>query len=83
MSVFHEIDVETNESYVPTDEEAAEMLEFFRDDHDQEVFEEWMSDLPDSDYVAMRVAIDTIRRVTKTAWKKLPIPVLAGWIDVN
>jgi hypothetical protein len=83
-SVYHDepFDVEPD-FYIPTDAEAAEMLEIYRDDHDQEVFDEWLINLPDRDLVEMRRAIDTIRRILRSASNPLPIPVLCGWIDLD
>jgi hypothetical protein len=102
-TLYHEMPTEVeSEIYIPTDEEAAEMLEMYaidydacrpeddviggiepNDDPEQDEFDEWLVNLPDRDLATMRRAIDDIRRILRSSSLPLPVPVLAGWIDLD
>lgn len=74
--------------YVPTEAECVEMMETYRLDYQDDVslqdeFDEWLINLSDRDLTTMRRAIDDIRRILKSSHMSLPVPVLAGWIDLD
>lgn len=69
--------------YEPTAEEQAEAARMYRQGWDRATFESWIETLPDRDLVDMVRAIDTIRRIMKTAHEPLPMPLLASWIDLD
>ena len=70
--------------YEPTDQDRREASQLFGELEDpQDTFDEWLAALPDQDFVDITRAIDVIRRVMKTAWRPMPLPVLAGWLDLE
>lgn len=77
--------IEPDDQTVPADapdlDEQSEVPGLFDDCAFPDI-EEWMVGLSDRDLYTMRRAIDDIREISSRAAKPLPMPVLAGWIDL-
>lgn len=62
-------------------EDEREAVGFFEDSDFPDI-DEWLVNLSDRDFYTMKRAIDDIRDIAARASRPLPMPVLAGWIDL-